>query len=492
VDFRKGNFVAVSDKLATGESGGYMDLSSGNFEISASHKSGRDFRGKGMLQYVGERYLKFAGSGEYFLKVGSDAPENMLAYEEFDGTFHKDGRKDDLVKTWEAHEKHWKEGDPTWKDGLGKDIIGAINYLASKGMNAFSFLTNSIEGDDENVFMYIDYDTWDRLDCSKLDQWELLFEHADKLGMFLHFKLTEVENQGLLDNGGVGTNTKLYYRELMARFGHHLALNWNLGEENGDWVKNHRTPPQFTWQRKSMAAYFGEHDPYKHHIVIHNGNPFYDLLGPDSYLTGPSVQTSKPDFSQVHGAVLHWINKSKEAGKQWAVACDEPGDAQHSLLPDAEDPAHNNARMNGLWGTFMAGGWGTEWYFGYKHAHSDLTCEDYASRDLFWDQGKIALDFFSENEIPYWEMECRDELILSEGDYAFVKPGEIYVFYLKKGTASVDLSSASGKMSVLWYNPRTGGQLQKGSVKSLTAGSEVVLGEAPSADGKDWVVIVKR
>ena len=491
VDFRKGNFAAVSDNAATGVSGAHMDQSTGTFAIAASDKSGRDFRGKGMLEYVGERYLQFAGSGEYFLKVGSDAPENMLAYEEFDGTFHNDGRNDHMVKSWEAHEKHWKEGDPTWKDGKGKDIIGAVNYLASKGMNAFSFLTNSVEGDDKNVFMYTDYHTWDRMDCSKLDQWEILFEHADRLGMFLHFKLTEVENQGLLDNGGVGANTKLYYRELMARFGHHLALNWNLGEENGDWAKNNPTPPQFTWQRKSMAAYFGEHDPYKHHIVIHNGNPFYDLLGPDSYLTGPSVQTNRADFANVHGAVLKWINESKKAGKQWAVACDEPGDAQHALLPDEEDPAHDNARMNGLWGTFMAGGWGTEWYFGYQHAHSDLTCEDYASRDLFWDQGKIALDFFTGNNIPFWEMESHDALVKSEGDYAFAKAGEIYVFYLKKGTARVDLSAAEGKMSVMWYNPRTGGKLQPGSVKSLTAGSEVDLGQAPEADGKDWVVLVR-
>ncbi|WP_430931673.1 DUF5060 domain-containing protein [Saccharicrinis sp. 156] len=491
VNFRKGGFVAVSDKEKTGVSGEYMDQSSGSFDIEETDKTGRDFRSKGYLQYVGNRYLKFAGSGEYFLKVGADAPENMLAYEEFDGTFHNDGHKDNLVKTWEAHEKHWNKGDPTWKDGKGKDIIGAVNYLASKGMNAFSFITNNIKGDDQNVFPYINYDTYDRIDCSKMDQWEVLFLHADSLGMFLHFKTLEVENQGLLDNGGVGANSKLYYRELIARFGHHLALNWNLCEESGDWVKDNRTAPQFKWQRWSMAAYFAEHDPYKHHIVIHNGNPFYDMLGPDCPLTGPSVQTNKADFSNVHGSVLKWINESKKAGKQWAVACDEPGDAQHSLLPDAENPEHNNARMNGLWGTFMAGGWGTEWYFGYKHAHSDLTCQDYASRDLFWDQGKIALDFFQDNKIPFWEMESHDELVAAKSDYAFAKPGEIYVFFLKKGTSKVDLSAATGKLSVMWFNPRTGGELQKGSRKKVEAGKDVDLGNPPDKDGKDWVVLVK-
>ena len=130
-----------------------------------------------------------------------------------------------MVKTWEPHLKHWKEGDPTWKDNKGKAIVGALNYLASKEMNVFSFLTFNIEGDDKNVFPFINYDTWNRYDCSKLDQWEVLFECADKKGMFLHFKLSESENQGLLDNGGVGANDMLYYREMKVCFGHHLALN---------------------------------------------------------------------------------------------------------------------------------------------------------------------------------------------------------------------------------------------------------------------------
>ncbi|MGC6456262.1 MAG: DUF5060 domain-containing protein [Coraliomargaritaceae bacterium] len=492
VNFRKGPFAAISERRKTGASGEHMDGFVGVFTIAETDKSGRDFRGKGLLEYVGERYLQFSHTKEYFLKVGADAPENLLAYEEFDGTFHNDGFADQFVKTWEAHEKHWKAGDPTWKDGKGKDIIGAFNYLASKGMNAVSFLTMNIQGDDKNVFPYIDYHTYDRIDCSKMDQWEILFSHADELGLFLHFKLMEVENQGLLDNGGIGAHSKLYYREIIARFGHHLALNWNMCEENGEWVKNQRTPPQYTRERLAMADYVSRNDPYKHHIVIHNGNQFDDLLGPDSPYTGVSVQTHRTNFDHVHWAVSKWIKESKKAGKQWAVACDEPGDASHALLPDSLDPEHNDARMNGLWGCFMAGGWGTEWYFGYKNPHSDLTCQDYASRDLFWDQGKIALDFFSQNNIPFWEMEGHDSLIKRKGDYCFAKPGEIYVFFTKQGQAQVDLSAAKGKMKVRWYDPRKGGKLQKGSRSTVSPAAQVDLGKPPYAIDSDWVVLVTR
>ena len=45
-----------------------------------------------------------------------------------------------------------------------------------------------------------------RYDCSKLDQWEIVFEHADRLGLFLHFKTqeTEVDNEAAFAFDGSG------------------------------------------------------------------------------------------------------------------------------------------------------------------------------------------------------------------------------------------------------------------------------------------------
>ena len=492
VDFKKGKWAAVrtSEKFKSGD---FMDGTTGTFEIADTDKTGRDLRGKGFLLYVGERYLKFQ-NGEYFLKCGSDAPENFLAYDQFDGTFQNDGHKDDLVKTWDAHLKDWNEGDPTWQNGKGKEIIGAINYLASKGMNAFSFLTMNISGDDQNVFPYVDYDTWDRFDTSKLDQWETLFEHADKHGMFLHIKTLEHENQGLLDNGGTGLYTKLYFRELIARFGHHLALNWNLAEETGAWTEMPPTFPLDVAERIRLAEYVSSIDPYHHHIVIHNGNWFDGIYGPNTKFTGASLQTNMEDFSRVHQQTLRVLKEAKDAGKVWAVAVDEPGDAQHSLLPDAENPEHDNARKNGLWGAMMAGAWGTEWYFGYAHPHSDLTCQDYRSRDLFWDQGKICLEFFNNNKIPYWEMDSDDALISSQGDYVLAKPGVMYVVYLRNGGEStLDLGSFDNTFEVSWYNPRKGGTLLKGKTKTITGTGNQSLGLPPTKKerSKDWVVLIE-
>jgi hypothetical protein len=477
--FRKGRNVAVSEDAQAGDGAGFMDGETGSFKIKPTDKKGRDFRGKGRLDYVGKHHLRFAGTGEYFLKCGADAPENFLAYADFDGNFKTDGRKDNFIKTWGPHIRDWKPGDPTWQNGKGKGMIGAINYLASEGMNVFSFLPLNVGGDDRNVFPYTTYDERFRMDVSRLDQWEVVFEHADKLGMYLHFKTLETENELLLDKGDLGIERKLYYRELIARFSHHLALNWNLGEE----INNASTAQKAAW-----ANYFWTHDPYQHHVVIHNGANHYDLMGKKFALTGFSLQTNRPDFSRVHSATLNYINRSVAAGKPWVVACDEPGDASHALITDAEDPTRDNARKNGLWGNIMAGGAGIEWYFGYQHPHSDLTCQDYRTRAKMWRQSRYALQFFRKYEIPFWDMKCDDSLTENTDDYCFIKPGEIYLIYLKRG-GKVQLNVTAGDFNYGWFNPRTGEGLD-GLIKSASAGRGRKV-EVAAPDNNDWLLVVR-
>ncbi len=471
VSFRQGSDVAINDSADAGTAYQALDGETGSFTVGPTDKEAPDLRAKGRLQYVGERYLKFAETGEYFLKQGADAPENFLAYEDFDNTPNNGNHR----KSWSPHAGDWQTGDPSWGSGKGTEIIGAINYLASEEMNAFSFIPMNINGDDKNVFPYISDQAADRtrFDCSKVDQWEIVFEHGQKMGMFLHFKTQETENELLLDSGNLGTERKLYYRELIARFGHHLALNWNLGEEINDAT---------TAQKKAWAQYFFDNDPYHHHIVIHNGASHFDLLGPGSKLTGFSLQTNNENFSAVHSGVLNYLNQSKNAGKIWAVACDEPGDASHALRPDDDaGNSHEDGRKNGIWGTFMAGGWGNEWYFGYAHANSDLTCQDFRSRDLWWDECRIALHYFNDRNIPFWEMESSDDLAVGTNNWCLAKAGENIVVYAKAGgVVSVDLSQWSGTLhTVEWFDPRTG---NSNIGKAVQGGETVALNPAPPYD----------
>ncbi|MEM9079551.1 MAG: DUF5060 domain-containing protein [Verrucomicrobiota bacterium] len=492
--FRKGSGVAVAEDLRAGESGGFFDGERGSLLVKASDKKAPDMRALGNLVYVGDRYPRSLGTGEIFLKAGPDAPENFLAYADFDGGFKSDGIKDHLVKTWEAHLGDWKEGDPVWKDNKGKAMIGAINYLASKGLNSVSFLTYNVGGDDRNVFPYLNSEEQKRLDVSKLAQWEVVFEHATGKGLFLHFKTQETENETLMDGGDTGSVRRLYYRELIARFGHHPALNWNMGEENGIWKKDPSKKAQSKAQRLAMGQFMADHDPYAHPIVIHNGQWPQDLYGPDSPYNGASLQTGKEDFRNVHPSTLKILRGSREKGKQWMVACDEPGDAQRSLVPDDVDPEHNDARQNALWGQLLAGGWGVEWYFGYKLPHSDLTCQDYRSRDLMWDQCRVALDFFRKQKLPLEKMENRNELLLEARGFCLAQEGQVYLALIKnpQEAAKLLLGSAFGDYSVSWYDPRNGGALQSGSIGGISGGGVQDLGLPPSEVKKDWVVLVKK
>ncbi|WP_235295998.1 DUF5060 domain-containing protein [Portibacter marinus] len=507
VSFKKGERAAVSKNLQELTSVRNLDGLSGVFEVGANDKTGLDNRAKGRLQYVGKPYLQYAESGEYFIKVGVDAPENLLGYEDFDAPTNVKG----FLKSWQPHADDFPvdANAYTWKNGKGKNLMGAIHYLASEGLNVFSFLTFNVDGDDRNVYPYLlkvsteEYEkyanvkdnlhSWDslfyqtRLDVSKLEQWERIFAFAETRGMFLHFKTHETETDHLMDNGSFGDQTKLYYRELIARFSHHLALNWNLGEENNQPIE----------EVLKVAEYIQSIDPYHHHMVIHTfpnkDDRYASLIGDQSPLTGASLQLSHPDFIDVHDRVLKWRKASLDSGKPWALAVDEPGKANIALLPDDEDPEHHLARSNALWGTLMAGGYGVEWYFGYASPNSDLTCEDFRSRDKFWDQNKHALTFFKKH-IPFYEMEPLDERTMDKKSYCFGKLGEIYVVYLMQDqkTTSIDLGDEGDKYAVQWYDPRKGGGLLNGNLTTINSNGFTNLGKAPYDELMDWVVLIKK
>jgi hypothetical protein len=485
--FRSGKDISLDSDSKAGKAAAF-DGTKGTFRIGPTDKRGRDFRAKGLLKYVGKRYLQFAETGEYFLKGGADSPENFLGYADFDGTYdtaelkregEAAGKK--FIHRYGPHVQDWKSGDPTWKNGKGKGMIGALNYLASMNMNSIYFIPYNIDGGDgKDVWPWTGPKEKYRFDCSKLDQWEIVFSHMDKLGLMLHIIQQETENDQGLDGGELGRQRKLYYRELIARFGHHLALVWNLGEENTN----------TTSQRKAFCRYIKDLDPYDHPVVMHTYPGKYEecykpLLGYE-YFDGPSLQTN-----DTHKQTVKWIDRSVAAGRQWFVSLDEIGPAHTGVKPDKDDYWHNEVRNKHLWGHLMAGGAGVEWYFGYKFAHNDLNCEDWRSREQMWELTGYALEFFH-NYLPFTEMSHHDELTLAKNDYCFAKPGEIYAIYLPAGGSThLDLGGSSAAFSVQWYNPRSGSPLRTGSVSTVKGPGPVAIGHPPQKTDKDWVALIK-
>ncbi|MFO0950252.1 MAG: hypothetical protein U0835_03695 [Isosphaeraceae bacterium] len=463
---RRRDFRRVSATRPVGQAGG-------TFTVAASDKVDPDSRAKGLLRDVKGRYFVFAGTNQPYLKGGADSPENLLAFADFDGTkpTHK----------YEPHARDWKPGDPTWRGGKGKNLVGALNYLGGKGVNCIYFLAMNVKGDGKDVWPWTAADARDRYDVSKLDQWDLVFDHMDRLGIMLHVVHQEQENDQLLDGGELGPTRRLYYRELIARFAHHPALVWNLGEENTN----------TTAQLKGFARYIRDLDPYNHPIVVHTFPSQYEkvygpLLG-DPFISGASLQVG--NMKNCTGVTATWLKRSAEAGRPWAAFMDEIGPARVGVKPDSADPDHDDVRRYALWSPLMAGGSGAEWLFGYDYPGTDIDLEDFRSRDRMWDQTRWAVEFFNQY-VPVRETEARPELVGAGGASCLAKPGSVYAVYLPAGGTST-LKIDASRYEVLWYNPRAGGALQKGPVTTIEGPGSPSLG-APSDPGRDWAVLVRR
>lgn len=467
--FRQGSNVAIAANADAGQATACDGLQ-GSLSVAAVDTQAPGFHAAGRVQYVGQRYLKCAETGQYFLKSGADSPENLLAYADFDDTTptHRYG----------PHELDARPGDPSWRGGRGRNLMGAMNYLAGKGVNSIYFLTMNVRGDGKDVWPWTSAAERYRFDCSKLDQWEILLTHLDRLGISQHVVTQEQENDQLLDGGELGEQRRLYYRELVARFAHHLAVVWNLGEENTN----------TTEQLKAFSKYLHQLDPYDNPVVVHTfpskiAEVYEPLLGYE-FLEGASLQTNK---TRLH--TRRWIERSAAAGRQWFVCLDEIGPAKIGVKPDAVDYQHDEILRDHLWPHFVSGGAGVEWLFGYEHPHNDITLEDFRSRDHLWDLSRYAVEFFRQH-LPFAEMQPTDK-VAGKDNYCLAKAGEVYALYFPS-TGEQQVTLEPGQYDVRWFDPHSGGGLKKGTLERVAGPGPVAIGQPPRNVDRDWVCLIRR
>ena len=286
--FHRGTNINVSTNANDGVPTSF-DGDKGSFNVVASNKSDRDFRSsdKGLIKNRGNFYLTFA-LGTPWVKGGPNIPENFLAH------------------PFTAHGGQ----------------IGALDFISSKGCNSIYFLLNNIGGDGDDTWPYIEkYTRADfavRFNTSKLDGWEQIFLHAESKGILLHVVLAEaeVDNENYHDDGTLGVERKLFYRHLIARFGHHNGIEFNIGEENN----------YGTRKRKQFAAEIKKNDPYDHPVTTHTKRSAYDsyneLLGDGNFdITSFQGTTSNMKLAEL---INHLRNDSRNAGVPWTVSFDEP------------------------------------------------------------------------------------------------------------------------------------------------------------------------
>jgi len=485
-----------------------FDGEGGSVEIfpAADDAEPEGFYPWGKLEYTGGHYLKFR-DGPYFIKAGCGSPENFLGYVGFDNTFDQGGADttglDNGLHRYDAHVADWgpaglgDANDPLFTSAdTGDDsrgIIGALNYLSSRDVNAIYFLPMNLGGDGQETYPFVGASNTSldktHYDISKLAQWNEVFEHATRRGILLHFVLAEVEEENLnwLDGGTLGPERKLFYRELIARFGYNLAIKWNLCEET-------HYP---TEEVEAFAGYLQSLDPYDHPIGFHtlplpptSENPLWDPVLGDSRFSINSIQAN---ISDTGGHVEYWREQSAAAGRPWVVEIDEI----------TGGVTHINAwtyRLKALYDVLFSGGH-IEFYMGYfpLPVGGDLRVEDFRTREEMWDYASYARRLM-EDHLPFWEMEPMDELVQGEtiaadggGAEVFAKPGDTYAIYYPtaSATGTLDLTGFPGPFEKRWFDPRNG--VFVGSPETIDGNGLHTIGEPPGEPVvADWVVLVQQ
>ncbi len=409
LDGQEGNFVV-------GGTGSCPQVASGNLP---------DFSCVGRLTYTGGHFLQF-DDGSYWLKGGANEPEDLLA--------------------------------PNKNAGFGSKQA-AIDYLANKDVNSIYIMLDNIEGDRKNVWPWVGATqdeaklNHERFDVAKLQTWEDLFQYIQDNGLVLHLVFED-------DSGWTGFNRDLYYREMIARFGHHNGLIWDLIEEYNEGYT--------ATEIKDFAQLMRDLDPYDHPLTVHHAGALVKwepFVGDDRFdLT--SFQTYE---TEINDDAAYWFEHVEASGRTIPLGFDETT----RMLTSADRDLFRFM----VWSVY-AGGGNTEIYT--KLTGVGVSYADYA--DQFDDLTRARKLFAS---LPYWEMRPRNELVISGSGFVFAKEEQVISVYLPEGgDLSLDLTGVSGSLQGSWFNPRDGSSQTIG----LKSGGGIQAFNAP--DTKDWVLLL--
>ena len=481
--FRTGANVAVNPSSTAGTADTTIDGATGTFSVTASDKVTPDFRAKGMLRYVNMHYLQFAQTGDFYIKGGCNSPDNIFAYADFDNT--------PASHAFAAHVADWTAQDSTW-GGKGKGLLGALNYLSSKGLNSQCVRVFNRPGPTQDVYPYMDSGSapWTSatplktFDCSKLDQWEIVFEQMTKRGLLINLCLSQPGNvsyfeyaEGILaDTTPFAVTRKLFYREMVARFSGHCALTWNIMEaaDNDNLEATDQTRSLTGQQMINFAAYIHLLDPYGHIVLcgteMNEPEPMYI----------PTVAADTNEFvggvdiiNDMHEAYeypsFYWF-QSQTVKKPYICFQDQvSGGVPYFSDTAIADSVAAQFGIDPLWPHLLSGGSGME----FNTQNQGRQLENFRDYDELWTQVAIAQKFMS--GLPLKLLFPGDgQLTADEMRFPYMQVGKDSLFVVKINSNFVkyfnmsDTSryKAGDKFTIYWFIPKTGAYA-KGTVDTI-------------------------
>ena len=479
VDFDAGDGVAVGDAPGRPLE---EDGADGTFEVGPPDPHAPGFAGTGRLEHVGEHRLRTA-DGAWWIGGGVDVP-GLLDHAGLDGAAPG-------ARRYAAHAGDWREGDPDFRNEAtgtdGRGLVGAIGYLAGRGVNSIRFAPAPADPADGA-----------HRDVSRLFQRGLVLEHMQAKGVAARIVLDGHDGHdgaGRADGDGPDAADRLRLRELVARLGHLNGLVWSIDSgSDGD------APRDAALARRLRAL-----DAAGHPIEVRAPTE-----APEAR-RGPLVGLSELDATSVRAGagsagelVRTWRDRSAEAGRKWAITVD--GGRPDGAVAGAPDP--DATRREVLYPAYFGGAdVGIVVDGAGPSPDGDARVEDFRTRESAYRWARVAREFVR-TYLPSGRAVPDDAALAGgdPGDRVLSVPGEVHALYLPTGRgarelvtdrrpagvgdpAAAGVDAAAVRWEIAWFDPRAG---RFEGERRVAPGPAIALGEPPSAVDEDWVVLVRR
>jgi hypothetical protein len=531
VAFRYGPGINV-DRGAIGMLGGWPDGASFEVVVEPARATATRFRRHGPVR-VDRFHLRHA-DGTQWLKAGSGSPENLLAYRGFHRTRDYGGDGTPFVHGYAAHAGDWRPGDPDWSAEVfvaatggavvvdpqaGRNIVGALSFLASTGADSIYFLPMNLGGDGSDTTPFVAESgaptAAEQLHYSvaRMHQWGIALEHAIDVGLGLEIVLAEREVANVTMLGAADSvPRRLFVRQLVAMFGHHPALRWIVCEENSPEPNLQFTVAEMQTIAETILAHADPARPQRIAASVdrmQNWDPLplgllEQIFGDPDYsgwLNSISLQIESPySGPDVYGDFLELIRARLEDPNDWnataTIHLDESGPPTVGI-----NYGRNFMRRWLTWDVYASRG-----YLSLYAGTLDRTLDDFRTRDypLIYRDAATAAGLFMRYDLAAFEdVDGRlrgGYLTPRHGPAEIARiPGVVYIGYFPSlgGTAlqvgDLDLGGETGRWTGRWLDPAT--LAPRGGGFAVSPGSWVDLDATVPAGislGTDLVLLLDR
>jgi len=314
------------------------------------------------------------------------------------------------------------------------------------------------------------FEPWnpDRLNPGYFQEVDKRIGYANSKGITMHLLLGS-DGTRMTDFFGWG-NGKMerYVRYIAARYSAY-DISW---EGRAEFEEQGSTTPGAVNLANQIGNWFERFDPYNHVRSIHTLDSNNEL-GNKGWLDWIMHQ------SRDWNLIISDRKYNKPVMNEEFYYENSGAGATHSHHVDADTV------RKGAWNVMTYGASGFAYgNTGIYNSRSQPFKGIQYAQSIGADYMTYLYNFWSTTE--YWKLAPKNSIVKSGTASAAADPGNEYVVYLPTGgSTTIDLSAATGTLSVEWYNPRTGtyrGQttVQGGASRTFTA-----------PDSKDWVLHIK-